>query len=355
MEEKTVSRTTDELMRTAFLWRATLADGQAAPEERRRFEAWLRADPAHARAYERARRFWDEMGALDREALDPAFFRPSPGERLRRALAPGGHRAAWAGGLAAVCLVALLALHALPGWFPGAGAPSGAAGPQPAQGRTYAAAVGETRSLELADGSRVTLGADTAVEVVFDPGLRLVRMGLGEAYFEVAPDADRPFEVVAGQARITVHGTAFNVRRGAGDTHVAVAEGVVSVLVPGAGQGAPEAGAGGARAETLAAGERLTVRADGGAVKDASPRPEAIGAWRDRLLVYIDTPLADITADLNRYRHRKIRIADQDLAGLRVTATFDSGDIEGLLQTLTEVFPVRLEAIGDETVLRRAP
>jgi transmembrane sensor len=335
-------------MKTAFLWRATMADAEVAPADRERFEAWLRADAAHARAYERARRFWDEMGDLDPAALDPAFFKPSPGERLRRAPAPRGglgarRLAPLAGGLAAACLVLLLAVQLIPGVGP--------AGPE-----TYTAAVGRTRGVDLADGSRITLGADTSVEVRFTPELRLVRMGPGEAYFEVARDADRPFEVVVGGTRIVVHGTAFNVRRSARETQVAVREGVVSVHVDEAPQAAAPVGAPAAQAApaaTLAAGERLTVRADGDATRDASLQPEAVGAWRENLLVYIDAPLAEIAADINRYRHRKVRIAEQDVAELRVTATFDSGDIDGLLQTLTEVFPVRLDATAQEIVLRR--
>ena len=75
---------------------------------------------------------------------------------------------------------------------------------------------GEQRVLTLDDGSRVTLAGDSAINLDLTDHQRRVTLLRGRVYFQVAPDPQRPFLVEAGEARVRVTGTRFEVRRDGG-------------------------------------------------------------------------------------------------------------------------------------------
>lgn len=87
------------------------------------------------------------------------------------------------------------------------------AGTDAGQVNTLATAKGETYELRLPDGSLVWLNAESSISytaALNDKGLRNVRLN-GEAYFEVAHDAKKPFRVSSKGQVIEVLGTKFNV------------------------------------------------------------------------------------------------------------------------------------------------
>lgn len=350
-----------DIIATAFKWRTLLSDDLATDEDRAAFAAWLAVDPRHQAAYEQADFFWGELGGLGVDNLDPEFFRPSWRERVRAACRRAGQAiddcvpgppsrfALQAGSL---CLFLALTVFAVFGKLP-------QSAPQP---YVSAAPIGQLRAVETEDGSRITLGADTSVAVTFTEQERHVLMSAGEAFFQVVSDRTRPFVVVSGDVRVTVHGTAFDVRSTDLGTRVSVSEGLVSVDYLAAQRGkTSDADAHRLSRPTnqesmvLAAGETVTVQKHSGFGMIAHIRPESVAPWRNNFLVYIDAPLAELINDINRYRPRKIRIADADIAALTVTATFDSHDIDAMLHSLTQVFPIRLKHTPHESVLHRHP
>lgn len=340
-----------EIMDAAFEWLARMEDGDLSASDRLAFSAWLGAAAEHREAYGRARLFWRTLGGVDREALSEAFCGPSWRERVVSVLRPAGlglglRRLSPALGVAALALLVLALVRPLL-------APTD----RDAGAFECSTGIGQTRLVSLEDGSSITVGPATTVRVRFSAGARRVEMSAGEAFFQVARDAARPFTVETGDLRVVVHGTAFDVRSSGMASEVAVAEGVVSVrhpvLGPGrttaAGAEVPGAADGGTR--LLVAGQRFSSSARAASSAVTATPLESVGAWRRQLLVYIDTPLAEIVADMNRYQSRPIRLHDAAVGGIRVTATFSSADIDGMLAALPVVFPVRLETTADGLTL----
>src|SRR5690606_10548060 len=68
---------------------------------------------------------------------------------------------------------------------------------QPGLG-VYRTKVGDQEKITLADGSIVTLNTASRIEARMNGQERTVRLLEGEAFFEVAHDASRPFRVYAG-------------------------------------------------------------------------------------------------------------------------------------------------------------
>ncbi|MFX8562013.1 FecR domain-containing protein, partial [Acinetobacter baumannii] len=82
----------------------------------------------------------------------------------------------------------------------------------PERGTAYATKVGEIRRVPLVDGSVMTINSGTELQVRIAKRAREVELAQGEACFEVAKDAHRPFVVAAGKVRAKAIGTAFSVR-----------------------------------------------------------------------------------------------------------------------------------------------
>jgi transmembrane sensor len=154
---------------------------------------------------------------------------------------------------------------------------------------------------------------------------REVVLDEGQAVFDVAHDAARPFRIAAGDRTIRVVGTQFDVRRRDGRLAVTVARGAVEVL--------PSAGASG-QAFRLSPGQRLE-HLDGapGAELTTAP-PEEAFSWRSGRLVYRDQPLSAVVADLNAQFAKPIRIADPALAATPISGVLILDDEDAVVRRL---------------------
>ncbi len=191
----------------------------------------------------------------------------------------------------------------------------------------------------LADGSALELDAGSDVDVQMTADARLVTLKRGRLFVTVAPDPARPFSVIAAGGRTTALGTAFMVARRNDRVTVAVTESAVTV-------------AAGSTSRRVQAGQRLTY---GPAGTDAGPGPigTADTAWRNGKLVFQNEALADVVADLGRYRPGRIVLLGDDLAALRVSGIFDTRNPEGVLTAIERTLPVRLTRLTPYLVVIR--
>lgn len=205
------------------------------------------------------------------------------------------------------------------------------------QTQRYTTAAGERRHLTLPDGTELTLNTRTVAEVEWHLRTRQVRLVDGEALFDVAHAAWRPFLVRAGATTVRVVGTAFNVRRADPRVTVTVLRGRVHVE-----DASGDAVVLGARQAAESAGGVLAVR--------AAPDPGAAAAWKDGKLMFDRTPLAQALADINRYRNVPAVLADPALDGLQISGVFDSARTDALLDLLPSILPVVVRHDADDVV-----
>lgn len=131
--------------------------------------------------------------------------------------------------------------------------------------------------LTLSDGTRIWLNAATSIRfpAVFSDTIRSVELR-GEAYFEVAHDAGRPFQVRSDGQLITVLGTRFNVAAYSDElsTRTTLLEGKVKVMTMRP-QGEQRAGEG----KTLKPGQQSLLT--GGLLQIANVDAENSVAWKN--------------------------------------------------------------------------
>ena len=216
---------------------------------------------------------------------------------------------------------------------------------QPIHTSAYATRNAQMLKVTLADGkpplqaSRVELAPRSAIAVTLYRQRRSVSMSLGEVRFDVAPDADRPFEVITREARIEVVGTVFTVRDRGGAVTVGVEHGHVRVRV--LGRNAQDPAAESAAVLDLLPGQILDIRnGQPEAVRQADA--SALSAWREGWLVFENTPLAEALATVNAYRTQPIEAADARVAALRLTGRFRANDSAGLLAVLPSILPLKV-------------
>jgi transmembrane sensor len=206
----------------------------------------------------------------------------------------------------------------------------------------YTTGVGEQRLVLLADGSRVRLNTDTALRVNFRNDVRRVTLLRGEALFEAAHDAARPFIVTANGAEVRAIGTKFDVRRGPEDVRVTLLEGRVQVASKAA---APA---------LLQPNQQLTVSRHGVSAPRPTDASEAAG-WTTGRLTFRAVPLAEAVAEVNRYSRRKIVLAGgPELARRPVSGVFDTGDTAAFVSAVQVLFDLRT-APGSSDAIRLTP
>ncbi len=215
--------------------------------------------------------------------------------------------------------------------------------------QTFRTEVSQTQELTLDDGSRVTLGANSEIQVSFVDDKRHVDLNRGQAFFKVAKDASRPFYVATNSATIRVVGTRFDVRRNNDNIKVSVEEGIVEVVrrAKRVSPGVPVSDQ-----KTLTAGQQLNVtRHAMGEVElvDSS----AVATWRDGRLVYRNARLSEVIADANRYRDGTITLGAKHLEDLQVTTSYSVDQVDTMVLMLEQSLPlvVHREADGRIVIL----
>ncbi|HEV8333470.1 MAG TPA: FecR domain-containing protein [Steroidobacteraceae bacterium] len=313
----------------AAAWVARL-DGRApVADQRAAFDEWIGRSPAHTAAYEDALRTWRDLAAMrGSEQYRALLGKPTLRERLVGALRAPRWVAVAGGAAALVAVVWLgLSLDALPFLQ------------RPTQVATQLA---EVRELTLPDGTRIVLGAQSQIDFVVTGKTRRATVIAGDAFFAVAHDPTRPFVVAAGDYTVRVVGTQFEIRRRPDTVRVAVSEGLVAVK----------------RADTddaasiLSVGGAWTVGTGGVEIRPVDAAD--VGAWRSGRLVYDNAALRDVVADANRYTRTHIVVVDPQLEGLRLTTSFRTSQVDGMVETLQAALPLVAERQANGDIVLRA-
>jgi transmembrane sensor len=327
--------------REASTWVVLNDERELTPEEEQAFENWRNANPRHDQSYRATLELWDDLpeaatripdSAVDRSNVITMIAPSVPVDVPKRRWRP-----LWTAAVGVVATILLVMMLA----------------PQLAQreSQSFETALAEQRVLTLADGSLVTLGPRTRLDVAYTSKARRVALRGGEAFFEITRDASRPFLVEAGGSLIQVVGTRFDVNVSQTSLRVAVLEGTVRVrrgdvnaeqtLVLQKGQRTevrlPDAAPGASEASRVAALEIM-------------PTAQQPGGWRGGRLSYDNVRLADVVADMNRYHSPGVMLDDPSLGDLRVTAFFGTKEIPAFLDALPTIMAVDTQISSDGAV-----
>jgi ferric-dicitrate binding protein FerR (iron transport regulator) len=190
----------------------------------------------------------------------------------------------------------------------------------------------ETLELELNDGTTININKHSSLTypVKFRSGERRVILE-GEAYFDVAQDLQKPFIVEAQDVEIMVLGTSFFISafKDAPEVEVMVNSGKVALIAPDSRQLALVAGSKG-----------VYNKEENQLIEDKIVDPNYL-SWKTGLIIFDNTPLAEVFKVLERAYGIQFRIMDEELQSCRLTATFDNKPLEDILTIIRETFEIR--------------
>jgi transmembrane sensor len=334
MSEIVKLRTRADIEEEAAQWTWRMDSDTVSSADQQAFDAWLRQDARHRRAFEDFAKVWSSLDDLEGSKHEDEMVRAE----------------------------AALAAHARPRWWMAAAAAVLAAVAvgivwvgQGNERQTLATAVGQQRNVALADGSVVTLNTNSIVETELTRHVRHIYLRKGEAHFQVAHDRSRPFLVHAGDAVVRAVGTEFEVRL-LPDQHVdiVVNEGRVEVQTTPAGA-APDLAAAASRPtrtlRSLRAGEQLsTASADYSVEQVSAAQLSSEMAWREGAIIFDGRPLAEAIAEIERYTDARIVVSTPEIAALKVGGRFRTDDVQGFFEGLQSALPVTIRRAPDGVI-----
>lgn len=211
--------------------------------------------------------------------------------------------------------------------------------------QTYATAVGERREVRLGDGTRVLLGPTSRLTVPAGDDQRTTTLD-GIGYFNVVHDPSHPFTVRAGAITVQDVGTAFSIESDdSAGARVAVDSGSVAISAAGQ-EHSPGA--------VLNARDRAIVDINGVVAVERSAVSEDDLAWVQGRLVFRDSPLVLVGAELYRWYGVRLRVADSSLANLHLTASFSGEPVDRVLNVIALSLGASIERQGNVAILHKA-
>lgn len=346
----------------AQTWFVLHRSGELTASQRQQFMNWLCESPAHAHEYVALAGFMQDLQRAAAQNTTPAqvlvararaeadadvvqpLFPTMDVDSVERFPSRRGRAHIWA---AAAAVVATIAALLTGGWW--------------FQERNhYQTAHAEQRSWRMPDGSTVHLNSSSEIRVRFDDRQRRVDLLRGQALFQVAKDAQRPFWVYAGDAAAKAVGTEFDVYRRPDRTLISVLEGRVAVWrlpdVFEQARHALDSDVSMGRRQLIAqldADQQAMISAN---TAEVSPRGGTVRktvAWLQRQVVFDHDPLGSAIEEFNRYAERRIRVVGPELRAMEISGIFSAYDADAFLRFLERQPDISIER-GEEIVVSAA-
>lgn len=307
---------------------------RADTDLRRQFETWLSANPLQASLVAEAKEYLDQLVIAERELpeaqLAVAHERLMAGISATEALqvpATSGvvksiRRWWWAA--AAVIVFATGGLLYLN---------------NQAQ-ESIQTAFGELKEQQLPDGSKVTLNANSAITYTkgWDKGNEREVWLRGEAFFHVAKTpAKSRFVVHTDRFDVVVTGTQFNVVNRQEKTNIMLTEGSVTLVTPD-----------GAKHHMLP-GDFVEVHNQ--QMRKKAGSEENILAWKDKKLIFENTPLPEALEKIQELYGVKIRIEYANIGKEVVNGILPNDNLDALLQALDATYDFRVVRKNGEIII----
>ncbi|MFC7286813.1 FecR family protein [Herminiimonas glaciei] len=331
MLEQPSHRIPDELELQAHAWLRRLKSGTARAADAQALRRWCATSAAHARAFEQAQRMWDELlpAAVLAGAGDPELS-ALRNKQSRKQTSGMSRRAFMGGALATSCaaIAGVALIHPPLDLWPSAA---------DAWRADFRTAAGEQRGIELASGVSVEMNTRSAIAV---QTLRGEAVGIDLLDGEVAVDAtkrNQPFVVSAAGGRTSGLDARFELRHMGNAVCVTCIEGMVKV-------------ASGGDEVVLRAAQQVTY--DSQAIQAIrSINPIDASAWRSGILSFRQTALAQVVAEINRYRPGRVVLMAKGMADKPVSGRFHIRDLDKAIAQIQRLFKLDVTSLPGGLVL----
>lgn len=322
-------RRSDRIAAKAAQWVVLVDSERFDAAQAARLARWLEQSSDHAEAFRLASRAWGDLDGLAKLRLHPGILGALSASATASPARVGPDRRALLVGAGAAGVVAVLGGYAL--LAPGAAA-------------AYETGIGERSEALLPDGTRIHLNAVTRIEARIGAERRDVHIVRGEALFEIAPSAAGAFKITSSEGEIEAASGTVLVKVFPHGLRVALLSGAVRASRPGLfGSSAPIDAA--ANDQIFFADDAIMIEAV------AADRLARAALWREGVLAFDETSLAEATADVTRQTGVRFVFEDPALASMRIGGLIRADDLDGFLELLSANLAIRSERRGNDVTL----
>ncbi|WP_332367606.1 FecR family protein [Spirosoma telluris] len=205
---------------------------------------------------------------------------------------------------------------------------------------TYQTAYGKIQEIKLADGSVVTLNANSVLKVADNMADRPVREVWleGEAYFDIAKRKGAKFIVHTAEAQIEVLGTEFNVNTRRDETHIVLEEGKVQLSTDNQSM------------VVMKPGDMATVSPKSRQIQLKRVQPDLYDAWKASYIVLDGKSLPEIINSLEDTFGVTIKLEDAQLVDKKLTGKLSTEVAEDCIDNLSIILDADVKKVGDTYV-----
>ena len=314
--------------------------GEASPDDKARFDNWLKSSPANHTLFLEYKKLWGEVGKVESVAginIEQEWLKleseiqelgSTPVISLQQGSSKGF---VWLRTAVAVAIVLVLSVG---GYF--------------ISGRMAYRTISSDNSTEfviLPDGSEVTLNVFSSMKYRKRFGKEERNVSLeGEAFFDVAREENRPFIIGADGVEVKVLGTSFNVNAYSNNKEIEVHVSTGKVTVTGPGD-TPQT-------IILKPGNKgIFKKADQSLVISREIDKNYL-SWKTKSFTFEDQSLFEVILILNRVYDAEITIISDSLKNARITTTFKDQTLEAILNVLSATLDLRVEENNGQILLK---
>lgn len=200
---------------------------------------------------------------------------------------------------------------------------------------------GEMQSFTLDDGSKVTLGAQSAINLNFKTDQRQIDLIQGDIYIDVAKDPNRPLIIHTPQADYKALGTRFIVYQYPKHSVLNMLHSKVEATALQSNH----------LSKVVQQGENITAGSQGlSQISDIDIAATAF-AWQKQQILANDLSLSDLLTRLGRYHHQYLIFNRASLEQYKVSGVINTQqDLEKTLALLAMQYPLKIKKIGQYVI-----
>mgnify|MGYP001790912447 CR=1 FL=1 len=201
---------------------------------------------------------------------------------------------------------------------------------------------GNKSTITLPDGTRVSLNGNSQLRYNVVPSKhRGVVLMKGEAYFDVAKDANCPFRVHVNDMQIEVLGTKFNVRCQRGEVETALFSGAVRLTAKGLSE-----------SYRLFPGRKSIYQPSARSMQICDNDTDIDGRWKDGYLAFDSEPLREVLRKIEDWYGVHIMLNNKQIGEDQLTGAFYHETLESVLSSLSMQYKFKYTINHDQIEIR---
>lgn len=309
----------DDVDEQAVAWFVRLRADNVSREDRVSFGQWLEQSTEHRRVFSEICEMWGDTTLLKSLSINAKIHGIAPKPKRKR------HIISRVSLTLAACLIVVISFTDRI---------------QVLLKADYTSVIGESKTIQLDDGSTAMLNTDSAVAINMEDGKRLLELLKGEVFLNVKPDANRPFFVHASHSTTRVLGTRFFVHHKNDSDEVKVLSGRVEVSNNKAWK------------DPVILGDNEAVTVYDTFVGQPKKLNSTLStSWISGFLVYENETLETVIDSINRYRSGVVFFKDDSLRKLRINGRLNIRESHDMLKVLQRTLNIKVTYLTDWFVI----